>query len=99
MGKIVIATVKGDIHDIGKNLVFMMMEGAGFDVVDLGINNPVENYIGTLETEKPDILGVSALLTTTMPHMRIVIDRLVELQMRDNYGVLVGGAPLNEEFR
>ena len=98
MGKIVIGTVKGDIHDIGKNLVSMMMEGAGFEVVDLGINNPVENYIGALETEKPDILGMSALLTTTMPYMKVVIDRLIELQMRDNYVVLVGGAPLNEEF-
>ncbi len=98
MGKMVIGTVKGDIHDIGKNLVSMMMEGAGFEVVDLGINNPVENYIGALESEKPDILGMSALLTTTMPYMKVVIDRLVELGWRDDYVVLVGGAPLNEEF-
>lgn len=98
MGKVVIGTVKGDIHDIGKNLVSMMMEGAGFEVVDLGINNPVENYICALETEKPDILGMSALLTTTMPYMKVVIDRLVELKIRDDYVVLVGGAPLNEEF-
>ena len=98
MGKMVIGTVKGDIHDIGKNLVSMMMEGAGFEVVDLGINNPVENYIGAIEKEKPDILGMSALLTTTMPYMKVVIDRLVELGWRDDYVVLVGGAPLNEEF-
>ncbi len=98
MGKIVIGTVKGDIHDIGKNLVSMMLEGAGFEVVDLGINNPVENYIGAIELEKPDILGMSALLTTTMPYMKVVIDRLVELGWRDDYVVLVGGAPLNEEF-
>ena len=98
MGKMVIGTVKGDIHDIGKNLVSMMMEGAGFEVVDLGINNPVENYIGALETEQPDILGMSALLTTTMPYMKVVIDRLVELGWRDDFVVLVGGAPLNEEF-
>ena len=74
LGKMVIGTVKGDIHDIGKNLVSMMMEGAGFDVVDLGINNPVETYLEALEEHKPDILGMSALLTTTMPYMKIVID-------------------------
>ncbi len=98
MGKMVIGTVKGDIHDIGKNLVSMMMEGAGFEVVDLGINNPVENYLEAIETEDPDILGMSALLTTTMPYMKVVIDRLKELGIRDNLVVLVGGAPLNEEF-
>ena len=98
MGSMVIGTVKGDIHDIGKNLVSMMMEGAGFEVVDLGINNPVENYIEALETHKPDILGMSALLTTTMPYMKVVIDTLVEKGMRDEYIVLVGRAPLNEEF-
>ena len=98
MGKMVIGTVKGDIHDIGKNLVGMMMEGAGFDVVDLGINNPVENYLEALETEQPDILGMSALLTTTMPYLKVVIDTLIEQGLRDDYIVLVGGAPLNEEF-
>ena len=98
MGKMVIGTVKGDIHDIGKNLVGMMMEGAGFEVVDLGINNPVENYLEALETEEPDILGMSALLTTTMPYMKVVIDTLIEQGKRDDYIVLVGGAPLNEEF-
>lgn len=97
-GKMVIGTVKGDIHDIGKNLVSMMMEGAGFEVIDLGINNPVENYIEALEEHKPDILGMSALLTTTMPYMKVVIDALVEKGMRDDYIVLVGGAPLNEAF-
>jgi len=98
VGKMVIGTVKGDIHDIGKNLVSMMMEGAGFEVIDLGINNPVENYLEALETEQPDILGMSALLTTTMPYMKVVIDTLVEQGKRDDYIVLVGGAPLNEEF-
>ena len=97
-GKMVIGTVKGDIHDIGKNLVSMMMEGAGFEVIDIGINNPVENYIEALEEHKPDILGMSALLTTTMPYMKVVIDALVEKGMRDDYIVLVGGAPLNEAF-
>ncbi|WP_323782909.1 B12-binding domain-containing protein [Thalassovita sp.] len=98
MGKMVIGTVKGDIHDIGKNLVSMMMEGAGFEVVDLGINNAVEAYLEALEAEQPDILGMSALLTTTMPYMKVVIDTLIEQGLRDDYIVLVGGAPLNEEF-
>ena len=98
VGKMVIGTVKGDIHDIGKNLVGMMMEGAGFEVVDLGINNDVDKYLGALETEQPDILGMSALLTTTMPYMKVVIDTLVEKGLREEYIVLVGGAPLNEEF-
>jgi len=97
-GKLVIGTVKGDIHDIGKNLVGMMMEGAGFDVVDLGINNPVENYLDAIEREQPDIIGLSALLTTTMPYMKVVIDTMKEKGIRDDYIVLVGGAPLNEEF-
>jgi len=98
VGKMVIGTVKGDIHDIGKNLVCMMMEGAGFEVIDLGINNPVEKYIEALEEHKPDILGMSALLTTTMPYMKVVIDTLKEKGMRNDYLVLVGGAPLNEAF-
>lgn len=98
VGKMVIGTVKGDIHDIGKNLVSMMMEGAGFEVVDIGINNAVEKYLAALETEQPDILGMSALLTTTMPYMKVVIDTLAEKGIRDDYIVLVGGAPLNEEF-
>ena len=98
VGKMVIGTVKGDIHDIGKNLVSMMMEGAGFEVINLGINNPVENYLEALEEHKPDILGMSALLTTTMPYMKVVIDTMIEKGIRDDYIVLVGGAPLNEEF-
>ncbi len=98
MGTMVIGTVKGDIHDIGKNLVAMMMEGAGFDVVDLGINNAAEAYLEALEKNDADILGMSALLTTTMPYMKVVIDQLKEMGRRDDYVVLVGGAPLNEEF-
>jgi 5-methyltetrahydrofolate--homocysteine methyltransferase len=97
-GKMVIGTVKGDIHDIGKNLVSMMMEGAGFEVIDIGINNPVENYLEALEEHQPDILGMSALLTTTMPYMKVVIDTMAEQGLRDKYIVMVGGAPLNEEF-
>ena len=98
VGKMVVGTVKGDIHDIGKNLVGMMMEGAGFEIIDLGINNPVENYLEALEEHKPEILGMSALLTTTMPYMKVVIDTLKEKGIRDDYIVLVGGAPLNEAF-
>jgi methylmalonyl-CoA mutase cobalamin-binding domain/chain len=98
IGKVVIGTVKGDIHDIGKNLVSMMLEGAGFEVIDLGINNAVEKYLDALEKHKPDILGMSALLTTTMPYMKVVIDTLKQKGLRNDFIVLVGGAPLNEEF-
>lgn len=98
IGKIVIGTVKGDIHDIGKNLVGMMLEGAGFEVIDLGINTDVDEYLAALDEHKPDILGMSALLTTTMPYMKVVIDTMVERGLRDEYIILVGGAPLNEEF-
>jgi methylmalonyl-CoA mutase cobalamin-binding domain/chain len=98
IGKMIIGTVKGDIHDIGKNLVAMMMEGAGFEVINLGINNPVENYLNAIEEHQPDIIGMSALLTTTMPYMKVVIDALVEKGIRNDYVVLVGGAPLNEAF-
>ena len=98
IGKVVVGTVKGDIHDIGKNLVAMMLEGSGFEVIDLGINTDAEEFIAALEEHRPEILGMSALLTTTMPYMKVVIDALVERGMRDDYIVLVGGAPLNEEF-
>ena len=98
IGKMVIGTVKGDIHDIGKNLVCMMMEGAGFEVVDLGINNPVEKYLAAIEEHNPEILGMSALLTTTMPYMKVVIDTMKEKGIRSDHIVLVGGAPLNESF-
>ena len=98
VGTMVIGTVKGDIHDIGKNLVAMMMEGAGFEVHDMGINNSVEEYLAALERHKPDILGMSALLTTTMPYMKVVIDALKDQGLRDKYIVMVGGAPLNEDF-
>jgi 5-methyltetrahydrofolate--homocysteine methyltransferase len=98
IGTVVIGTVKGDIHDIGKNLVGMMLEGAGFEVFNLGINNSVENFLEAIEQHKPDIVGMSALLTTTMPYMKVVIDTLVEQGIRDDHVVLVGGAPLNDEF-
>jgi len=98
MGKVVIGTVKGDIHDIGKNLVSMMMEGAGFEVIDLGTNNSVDKYLDAIEKHQPEILGMSALLTTTMPYMKVIIDTLKEKGIRDDHIVLVGGAPLNEGF-
>ncbi|WP_419841445.1 corrinoid protein [Candidatus Poriferisodalis sp.] len=98
IGKIVIGTVKGDIHDIGKNLVSMMLEGAGFEVVNLGINTDVDTFLAALDEHRPDILGMSALLTTTMPYMKVVIDTLIEKGLRDDYLVIVGGAPLNQEF-
>ena len=98
VGKMIIGTVKGDIHDIGKNLVAMMMEGAGFEVINLGINNPVENFLRAIEEHQPDIIGMSALLTTTMPYMKVVIDTLKEKGIRNDFIVLVGGAPLNEAF-
>jgi len=98
IGSMVIGTVKGDIHDIGKNLVAMMMEGAGFEVYNIGINNSVENFFEAIEAHKPDIVGMSALLTTTMPYMRVVIDAMIEAGIRKEIIVLVGGAPLNEAF-
>ncbi len=98
MGKMVIGTVKGDIHDIGKNLVGMMMEGAGFEVIDLGVNNGVEKYLEAIETHRPEIVGMSALLTTTMPYMKVVIEAMKAKGIRNDHVVLVGGAPLNEAF-
>ncbi len=98
IGRMVVGTVKGDIHDIGKNLVGMMMEGAGFEVIDIGINVEADTYIEAMEEHDANILGMSALLTTTMPYMKVVIDTMTERGVRDDYIVLVGGAPLNEEF-
>jgi len=98
IGTMVIGTVKGDIHDIGKNLVAMMMEGAGFKVVNLGINNDSEAFLAAVREHKPAILGMSALLTTTMPYMGVVIKALVEAGLRKELIVLVGGAPLNAAF-
>jgi len=98
IGTMVIGTVKGDIHDIGKNLTAMIMEGAGFEVYDLGVNTSVDTFMAAIEEHKPDIVGMSALLTTTMPYMRIVIDALVAAGIRHNLIILVGGAPLDEAF-
>lgn len=98
IGKVVVGTVKGDIHDIGKNLVGMMLEGAGFEVTDLGINIDADTYIDAIKDKGATILGMSALLTTTMPYMKVVIDEMKERGIREDYVVLVGGAPLNQEF-
>ncbi len=98
VGTMVIGTVKGDIHDIGKNLVAMMMEGAGLKVINLGINNDADKFINAIKEHSPDIVGMSALLTTTMPYMDVVIKALKEQGLRDQVIVLVGGAPLNEAF-
>ena len=98
LGTAVIGTVKGDIHDIGQNLVSMMWEGAGLEVFNIGINNSVEDYLEAIEKHNPDILGMSALLTTTMPYMKVVIDDLVKRGIRNDLIVLVGGAPLSEAF-
>ena len=98
LGRVVVGTVKGDIHDIGKNLVGMMLEGAGFDVIDLGINVDAEAFLAAMEEHQADILGLSALLTTTMPYMKTVIKALEEKGLRSDTIVLVGGAPLNESF-
>ena len=95
IARMVIGTVKGDIHDIGKNLVGMMMEGAGVEVFNLGINTDVDEFIDALEEHDATILGMSALLTTTMPYMTVVIK---ERGLRDKYIIMVGGAPLNDEF-
>ena len=97
-GKIVLGTVKGDLHDIGKNLVAMLMEGAGFQVIDLGIDVPSEKFVETVKSQKPDILGLSALLTTTMPKMKEVMESLVEAGVRKSVKVMVGGAPVTEKF-
>jgi 5-methyltetrahydrofolate--homocysteine methyltransferase len=98
IGTMVVGTVKGDIHDIGKNLVAMMMEGAGFEVINLGINVDVDKFLAAIKEHKPDILGMSALLTTTMPYMKVVVDTLGEEGLRDEIYVMVGGAPVTENF-
>jgi corrinoid protein of di/trimethylamine methyltransferase len=97
-GKFVIGTVKGDLHDIGKNLVGMLFEGAGFKVVDLGIDLDAQVFVDAVKREKPDILGLSALLTTTMPRMGEAINALKEAGVRDQVKIMVGGAPVTEEF-
>ncbi len=98
IGTMMIGTVKGDIHDIGKNLVAMMMEGAGFKVINLGINCDAEKFLAAYREHQPDILGMSALLTTTMPYMEVVIQRFAAEGLRSRVVILKGGAPLNAAF-
>lgn len=97
-GRVVIGTVKGDLHDIGKNLVSMLLEGAGFEITDLGVDVGPEKFVEAVRERKPDIMGVSALLTTTMPSMRSTIEALVEAGLRGKVKVLVGGAPLTQAY-
>jgi 5-methyltetrahydrofolate--homocysteine methyltransferase len=97
-GKVVFATVKGDLHDIGKNLVIMMLEGTGFQVIDLGIDVPPETIVEAIRENKPDMLGLSALLTTTMPMIQMTIDKVKDSGLRDHVKILVGGAPVDQEF-
>jgi corrinoid protein of di/trimethylamine methyltransferase len=97
-GTLVIGTVKGDIHDIGQNLVSMMLEGAGFEVINLGINVDADKFLGAIREHQPDIIGMSALLTTTMPYMKVVVDRLKEESIRDDIIVMIGGAPVTQAF-
>jgi 5-methyltetrahydrofolate--homocysteine methyltransferase len=97
-GKFVIATVKGDIHDIGKNIVNLLLKGAGYEVQDIGIDVPEDRIVETVRTEKPDFLGLSALLTTTMTEMPVVINALKEAGLRDKVKVLIGGAAVSDEY-
>ena len=97
-GKVVIGTVKGDLHDIGKNLVSLMLEGAGYEIVDLGVDVPAEEFVKQVTNIKPDIVGMSALLTTTMPSMKTTIDALTAAGLRNHIKVIIGGAPVTEAY-
>ncbi len=97
-GKVVIGTVLGDLHDIGKNLVALMLEGAGYEIVDLGTNVPAEDFVKAVQNEKPDIVALSALLTTTMPSIKLTIDYLIQAGLREQVKVLIGGAPVTEDY-
>lgn len=97
-GKVVIGTVKGDLHDIGKNIVASMLEGAGFELVNLGVDIPAEKFVEAVQNEKPDILALSALLTTTMTNMKAVIEALKASGLRDSVKIIIGGAPISEDF-
>ena len=97
-GKVVIGTVQGDVHGIGKALVGMVMEGAGFEVIDLGVDVPIDKFVAAVEAESPDLVAMSAMLTTTMPNMGRVIERLDEAKLRPRVRVMIGGAPVTQEF-
>jgi 5-methyltetrahydrofolate--homocysteine methyltransferase len=98
LGKVVMGTVKGDLHDIGKNLCIMMLRGSGFEVVDLGVDTSADDFIDAVEEHKPSIVGMSALLTTTMPNMGRTIDAFIDADLRDVVKIMVGGAPVTQEF-
>jgi len=98
VGRVVLATVKGDLHDIGKNLVGMMLEGAGFEVVDLGVDVAPEGFVEAVQEHRPDFVGMSALLTTTMPSMGTTVEALEEAGLREQVKVMVGGAPVTQQF-
>jgi 5-methyltetrahydrofolate--homocysteine methyltransferase len=98
LGKIVLGTVKGDLHDIGKNLVSMMLEGAGFEIVDLGVDVAPDKFVEAVKSSAIDVLGMSALLTTTMPFMKVTIDALVKAQLRDQVKIIIGGAPVTRSY-
>jgi 5-methyltetrahydrofolate--homocysteine methyltransferase len=98
VGKVLVGTVKGDLHDIGKNLVAMMLEGGGFEVIDLGVDVPPDKFIEAVKAKQPGLLGMSALLTTTMPGMKNTIEALVEAGVRDSVKVMIGGAPVTQAY-
>jgi 5-methyltetrahydrofolate--homocysteine methyltransferase len=98
VGKVVMGTVKGDLHDIGKNLCIMMLRGAGFEVIDLGVDTSADDFIEAVEEHQPAILGMSALLTTTMPNMGRTIEAFIDADLRDEVKIIVGGAPVTQEF-
>jgi len=98
VARVVIGTVKGDLHDIGKNLCIMMLRGSGFEVVDLGVDTSADDFIDAVEEHKPSIVGMSALLTTTMPNMGRTIDAFIDADLRDVVKIMVGGAPVTQEF-
>jgi 5-methyltetrahydrofolate--homocysteine methyltransferase len=98
IGKVAIGTVQGDLHDIGKNLVGIMLKGAGFEVIDLGKDVPADKFVEVVERDEVDVVGMSALLTTTMPVMKSVIDLLKEKGLNNNLKIIIGGAPITEEY-
>ena len=97
-GKVIIGTVAGDLHDIGKNLVGMMLEGAGFEIVDLGTDATAEKFVAAVQEHSPDMIGMSALLTTTMPSMSKTVEALTEAGLRDQVKILIGGAPVTQQY-
>jgi len=98
VGKVIMGTVKGDLHDIGKNLCIMMLRGAGFEVIDLGVDTSAERFIDAVEQHEAPLLGMSALLTTTMPNMGKTIDAFIDADLRDRVRIMVGGAPVTQDF-